>query len=231
MRPVAFSIFEGLPMTRSLLALATALSVTLPAPAAAATWAFGGTGGNVASVTATAEGVTMVARARRFDASLAPNGLTNLSQLTGLSSSNTAMTVNQTLPGIGITGGASTPQIDTNQPAQREAMLISLSNSVSLKGLKLSYIDNDDTLQIYGVNANGSLTSLGFGGIIETGLAGAATAVNTNVNDGTTVLTFLNNQITAYNRFVFTTRIAGQPVGQGYRIDTITAEILPEPGS
>jgi hypothetical protein len=81
------------------------------------------------------------------------------------------------------------------------------------------------------VNADNSLTSLGFNGIIQTGLAGAATAVNTAPNNGTTVLTFLNDQITAYNRFVFTTRIVGQPVGQGYRIDTVTATILPEPGN
>lgn len=218
-------------MSRVLLALTVALPLVVSAPATAATWAFGGTGGNFASVSTTTEGVTVIARARRFDSSLAPNGLTSLSQLTGLSSTNTAMTINRTAPGIGITGGASSPQIDTNQPAQREAMLLSFSNSVSLKGLQLSFIDNDDTLQIYGVNADDSLTSLGFGGVIQTGLAGAATFTNTLPNGGTTVLTFLNDQISAYSRFVFTTRIIGQPNGQGYRIDNITATILPEPGS
>ena len=219
-------------MSRLLLALAVALPLAVSAPATATTWAFGGTAGNFASVTSTTvDGVTITAQARRFDASLAPNGLTNLSQLLALSSTNTAMTVNRTLPGIGITGGASSPQLDTNLPAQREAMLLTANNLLSLKGVTLSFVDNDDTLQIYGVNADNSLTSLGFGGIIQTGLAGAAIAINTAPNDGTTALTFIDNQITAYSRYVFTTRIVGQPAGQGYRINAISAEILPEPGS
>lgn len=225
-------------MSRVLLALATALPLALPAaPAAAVTWAFGGTGGNFASVASTSVGgVFITAEARRFNASIAPNGLTNLSQLTALSSTNTAMTVNRTTPGIGITGGASTPQIDTNQPGQREAMLLTINDSVSLKKLQLSYIDRNDTLQIYGVNNDGSLTSLGFGGDIISGLGGAATFTNTSANDGTTALTFLNTQLAYYTKYVFTTRVAGDVIyggdlGQGYAIDSITGDILPEPGS
>lgn len=224
-------------MSRSLLIAASALALALPSPAAAATWVFGGSTGNFASVTSTTvEGITITAQARRFSSSLAPNGLTDLSQLLSTTSGTMAnpsvpMTVRRTAPGIGITGGADSVQIDTNQPAQREAMLLSTGGLLSLKGLRLSFVDNDDTLQIYGVNDDNSLTSLGFGGIIQTGLAGAATFVNTPANNGTTTLTFLNDQITAYRRFVFTTRVVGQPAGQGYRIDSITAEALPEPGS
>lgn len=219
-------------MSRLLLALAVALPLVLPAPVAAATWAFGGTTGNFASVNSTLAGSVFIkAEARRFDGSIAPNALTNLSQLNDLSSTSTALAVNRTTPGIGINGGASNPQIDTNNTNQREAMLLTVNDLISLKGLQLSYIDNDDTLQIYGVNADNTLTSLGFGGIIQTGLGGAATFTNSPGNDGTTVLTFLNDQIGFYSKYVFTTRLPGSPAGQGYRIDKVVAEILPEPGS
>jgi hypothetical protein len=225
-------------MSRSLLALAIALPLALSAaPAAAATWAFGGSGGNFASVTSTTVGISFItAEARRFDASLAPNGLTHLSQLTALSSTNTAMTVNRSTPGIGITGGASSPQIDTNFATQREAMLLTSNAPISLRQLQLSYIDRNDTLQIYGVNRNGTLTALGFGGDIISGLGGAATFTNTSANDGTTVLTFANTQLAYFNRYVFTTREPGDIIyggdrGQGYRIDSISGEALPEPGS
>jgi hypothetical protein len=218
-------------MSRLLLALA----LVLPAPAMAATWAFGGTAGNVASVSASVVGSgTLVAEARRFNG--LPNALTNISQLTALSSTNTAMLINRTSPGIGINGGASNPQIDTNNTNAREAMLITSTALLRLKGLKLSYIDANDTLQVYGVNTNGSLVALGFGGDIKTGLGGAASFTNTTANDGTTSLTFLDQSMTAFKRYVFTTRVGGDvsyggDLGQGYRIDQILGEALPEPGS
>lgn len=224
-------------MSRLLFALALALPLALPAPAIAAIWAFGGTAGNVASVTVAVPGsATLTAEARRFDASIAPNALTNISQLTPLYGTCCALTVNRSLPGIGITGGASSPQIDTNQPDQREAMLVSANNLIRLDGLRLSFVDSDDTLQIYGVKRDGSLVSLGFGGDIFTGLGGAAAFTNTTANSGTTVLTFLDTQLAFYSKYVFTTRergdvIYGGGLGQGYRLDQIIAEVLPEPGS
>lgn len=220
-----------------MLRLLFALALTLPAPATAAVWAFGGAAGNFASVSTTVPGsATLVAEARRFDASLAPDGLTNISQLTPLFGTCCALTVNRSLPGIGITGGASAPQIDTNQPGQREAMLISANELIRLDGLRLSFVDDNDTLQIYGVKRDGSLDSLGFGGDIFTGLSGGATVTNTAANNGTTTLTFLNTQLAFYSKYVFTTRERGDVIygggfGQGYRIDNIVAEVLPEPGS
>lgn len=213
------------------------LTLALPAPATAAVWAFGGAAGNFASVTATVPGsATLVAEARRFDASLEPTALTNISQLTPFYGTCCALTVNRSLPGIGITGGASGTQIDTNQPDQREAMLISANELIRLDGLRLSYVDDNDTLQIYGVKRNGSLVSLGFGGDIFTGLGGSAAVTNTSANNGTTALTFLNTQLAFYSKYVFTTRVRGDVnygggFGQGYRIDNIVAEVLPEPGS
>jgi hypothetical protein len=223
-------------MSRLLLALAVC-PLGLSAPASAATWAFGGTAGNVASVTATVAGeATLTAEARRF--TVLPNALTNISQLLTQSAGTTptAMTINRSTPGIGVTGGASTPQIDTNSATAREAILISSDRLIRLSGLKLSFIDANDTLQVYGVNTNGSMVSLGFGGNINSGLAGAASFTNTAANNGTTALTFLDNTLTAFNRYVFTTRVGGDVIyggdlGQGYTIDTISGAVVPEPAS
>lgn len=223
------------PMLRPLLSVAALAALALAAPAAAATWAFGGAAGNLASVSSTVTGeATLTAVARRY--TVVPTALTNVSQLLSTSSTNTALQINRTTPGIGVNGGASNPQIDTNNDNQREAILITADKLIRLSALKLSYIDRNDTLQIYGVNTDGSLVSLGFGGDIISGLAGAATFTNTSANDGTTSLTFVNNAMTAFNRYVFTTRVLGNvnyggDLGQGYRIDNISGVVLPEPGS
>lgn len=223
-------------MKRVLFAVAAlAAPIALAAPAAAATWAFGGTAGNLASVSTTVAGeATLTAEARRY--TVLPTAITNISQLLSTSSTSTAMTINRTTPGIGVTGGASTPQIDTNNASQREAILVSADRLVRLSGLKLSYIDRNDTLQVYGVNADGSTVSLGFGGDINTGLAGAASFTNVAANDGTTTLTFANTLMTAFDRYIFTTRergdaIYGGDLGQGYRIDAISGAAVPEPAS
>jgi hypothetical protein len=220
-------------MSRALLAFAI-VPFALSTPASAATWAFGGSTGNLATVTATGSGLaTITAQARRF--TVLPDALTSISQLTALSNSGAAMQINRTAPGIGVSGGASTPQIDTNSATAREAILLTSTKALGLQGLKLSYIDRNDTLQVYGVNTDGSLVSLGFGGDIISGLGGAATFANTGANDGTTTLTFVNNAMTAFNRYVFTTRVGGDvryggDFGQGYRIDGLTATV-PEPAS
>ncbi|MCG2841556.1 PEPxxWA-CTERM sorting domain-containing protein [Sandaracinobacter sp. RS1-74] len=204
------------------------LSLAATAPAHAATVLFGGATTNVASVVRSADDITLTVTAHTFTA--VPNTLTSLSQLVG----NALVSV--TAPGIGVAGGASAPQVDTNQVKNREALLVTANKSVSISGLKLSYIDANDTLQIFGVNADGSLTSLGFDGTIANGLGGAASFVNSSANSGTTVLTFLN-ETAAFTQFLFTTRVGGEAnylgqVGQGYRIDSITANgAVPEPAT
>ena len=200
-------------------------------PVAAATfltWSFGRNTGtvDVASVTKTSGTVSIVATARQF--ALMPDALTQLSQTT-----ETGL-IRQTTPGIGIKGGASDPQIDTNTANKAEGILLSASHAFSLKGLKLSYIDNNDTLQIYGVNLDGSLVSIGFGGAIKTGLAGAATTTFTSANDGTSVLALLA-PTSRFSRYLFTTRASGAvdylgDKGQGYRIDRIDG-VVPEPAT
>ncbi len=205
------------------------LASALPASAATLlSWDFGRPSGtvNVASVAKTSSGVTLTATALRFTA--LPNTLTSLSQTSATGQ------IQQTVPGIGVKGGASDPQLDTNTPAAREGILITGSEDFSIRGLKLSYIDSDDTLQLYGVNADNSLVALGFGGIIKTGLAGAASASYSAANSGTVILSLLS-PTTYYTRYLFTTRVGGETLylgarGQGYQIDTINGAV-PEPAS
>jgi hypothetical protein len=207
--------------------LAASAAILAPAPAAAVTFILGGPNASASTVVRSAEGVTLTISARRFSA--APDSLTTLSQL----GANALVSV--TAPGLGVAGGASGPQIDTNQANAREALIVSASRGLKLTGLELSMVDANDTLQIYGINGDGSLTSLGFPGVIRSGLDGTAGFVHTNANGGTTILTF-TQPLKAFDAFLFTTRVGGDVLfggdkGQGYRLDRISANTVPEPAT
>lgn len=217
-------------------AIAAVAAAAIAAPAAATTvvsFNFAGPAGttNVASVARTNNGVTATASALNF--TVAPGLLNDLSQFT----SGTRQ-IQQTAPGIGVNGGASSPQMDTNQPNNREAILLSTTKAIGIAGLRLSFIDNDDTLAIYGVNADNSLSYLGFNGeIIVVGgsaLGGAATGSFGGTDSGTSFLT-LAAPTDRFDRFIFTSRVGGDvsylgTLGQGYRIESITG-FVPEPAS
>lgn len=215
-------------MSKFLAPLALAAVAALGAsPAAAVTFILGGPTANVASVSRSAEGIGLTITAKKFTP--APGTLTHLSQLTGTGQ------VSVTAPGLGVNGGGSSPQIDTNTASAREALLVVSTKALAITGLKLSYVDANDTLQIYGVNADGSLVSFGYGGTIAAGLAGGAGYLNSSANSGTTRLT-LNNATQYFDRFLFTTRVGGDvkfggDLGQGYRLDSISAAVVPEPAS
>lgn len=212
--------------------IAVAIALPLAAPVAAATWAFGGTAGTSASLSTTVAGeATLTVVARGF--TQAPDTLTNLSQLTAL------RTIDRISSSIGVIGGANS-QLDTNAGGQlREAFIVSSDRLLSLTGVKLSVVDLNDTLQIYGVGPGGVLTSLGFNGTISTGMSGAASAANTgtisaNVG-GTSAVTF-TTPLARFSQYVFTTRVGGDvlfggDMGQGYRLDSISGGVVPEPAS
>jgi hypothetical protein len=212
------------------------LAVVLAGPATAVTpvavnfnFAKVGSTINTASISTISNGVSITATALNF--TIAPGNITSLSQFT----SGTRL-IQQSNIGIGVQGGASAPQIDTNQPASREAILFTASDAFQIRTLKLSFIDRDDTLAIYGVNTDNTLSYLGFGGEIINGLGGAASSFTHVVsNSGTTSLT-LATPTAAYERFLFTTRVGGDvphlgTLGQGYRIDLIGGSTVPEPES
>lgn len=203
------------------------LSATAAMPAKAVTVILGGANGNLASASYAAGGIDFTVTARKF--TVAPNSLANIAQFTGNG------LVSRTMPGLGVAGGASSPQIDTNQPTNREALIVSASQPIKLSALKLSYVDGNDTLQVYGINGDGTLTSLGFGGRIQNGLGGLAAFANSGANSGTTQLT-LNTLSAGFTAFVFTTRVGGDvnfggDLGQGYRLDALSVEAVPEPAT
>jgi PEP-CTERM motif len=233
-------------MFRRLIAISFLLASV---PAAAGTTfnvAFGGAQANNQSftynVTSIGQGsLSITATPRKFF--IEPSALTNISQ------TQVAGQVRRTLPGLGILGGGDADQIDTNRPgtagaAQREGLLLTGNRKFSIHSLKLSFVDNTDTLQLYGVNANGSLSKIGYGstttgpagnpGTIVGGLDGTAKARVCNAdNDGT--CTFGVAPTGLFSSYLFTTRIGGDVdfagnEGQGYRLDGL-AGALPEPGT
>jgi hypothetical protein len=208
-----------------LLAAAAAVSVTLAAPASALTVLLGGPTGNAAGVTVAAGDVDLTITAAHFTGD--PATLGNFSQLT----SN--LQVRRTAPGLGVNGGGSAEQVDTNQANRREALVVTGSKGFALTGVKLSYVDRNDTLMLYGVDGTGKFWPLVFAGTIQAGAGGTASFVNSGANNGTTALTFLD-PFGHYDRYVFTTRVGGDIVyagdkGQGYRLDSISLNVVPEP--
>ncbi len=187
----------------------------------------GPTFANTPSVSRTSNGVSVVATALNF--LVAPGSLISLSQFTA----GTRL-IQQTVPGIGVAGGASSPQIDTNNASQREAILLSADTGFVINGLRLSYIDANDTLALFGVNADNSLVRLGFSDRVINGFGGAATFTNNGANNGTTTLAFTPAG-GRFDRYIFTTAVGGDvlfggDLGQGYRIDRVSGYV-PEPGT
>lgn len=212
---------------RRILAAAILASAALAAPASAVTILFGGSPTTVSSLTGTAGGIGYTLTGVRY--SVAPGLLANVSQL------GAALNLNRTTPGVGVAGGASTPQVDTNQAARREAFVFSTTDRVRISGLKLSFVDNNDTLAIFGVEDDGSLVALANSGTIRAGLGGIASVVNSGANNGTSSLTLLE-EWGHYDRYILTTRVGGDvlfggDLGQGYRLDSITLTPVPEPAT
>jgi PEP-CTERM motif len=207
-------------------ALAASVSIALASPAAAVTILFGGTNATPASLSGTVGDISYTLTAARF--TVAPSSLTNFSQL------GAALRLNRTAPGVGVDGGASAPQVDTNQANRREAFIFQTNAPIEIAGLRLSYVDANDTLLFFGVKPDGDLVPLINAGTIRSGLNGAALVNNQNsLNQGTSTLTF-PNPWGYFDRYVLTTRVGGDVVyngdtGQGYRLDSLTVNIVPEP--
>lgn len=220
-------------LAAGLSAVALAAAPAIAQAAVVVTFNFNGAGANAGSATATDGTASLTATARRVDPPVADlTALSNLSQLSTLTQGGVPLQVTKNLTGVGVFGGQNF-QLDTNFVNQQEALLFTSNRAISITGLKLGIIDINDTLQLYGVNADNSLVSLGYGGTIASGLGGAATA-SPWVNNGTTTLT-LNSATGFFKRFLFTTAARGSDVfggdkGQGYVVGQITATV-PEPGT
>jgi hypothetical protein len=210
-----------------------ALSLAGVAPVEAAIWTFGGANAsNLTSVTSVVPGeATLTVDARRF--AVAPSALTNVAQLAS------PAFIDRNASRIGVTGGANA-QLDTNNANAREAFLISSTRLLRITGAKLSSVDVNDTLLIYGVGAGGTLTALtGPSGTIGNGLDGTAAFINNMplslAQTGITSLTF-NTPLAPFDAFVVTSRVSGGVLfqgdhGQGFFLDNLSGSAVPEPAS
>ncbi len=208
------------------IAFAALLSCALSAPASAAvTIQFGGPSATPLAISGTVDGIGYTLSAAQFTA--APADLNSFSQL------GAALPLRVTGPGVGVDGGASSPQLDTNQPNRREAFVLETSKAVDISRLVLSFVDANDTLLFFGVEGDGDLVPLINSGTIRSGLDGAADVVNVNaLNQGTSVLTF-PEPFGFFDRYVLTTRVGGDvrfggDFGQGYRLNSISIDVVPE---
>lgn len=229
-----------------ILATAALLATVIATPASAVTLVagFNGAGGNVASIAKSNISLDLTLSALSF-ANVQPNAL---SSITG--NSATARTLSQNASGVGVVGGFVDLQMDTNLVGVREAFLVTGSSGFLLTRLVLGNVDADDTLQIYGVNANGSLVSFSYGsgnnplnnaaartaGAIGSGAGGSLLNLtyNAGLNGGTASFdTGLN--VTRFTRYLITTRVGGDvnylgAPGQGFTLSGLTATI-PEPAT
>jgi hypothetical protein len=208
------------------IALAACVSVALASPAAAVTILFGGPNGTPNTISGSVGEIDYTLSAVRFTA--APSTLTNFSQL------GAQISLRVTAPGVGIGGGGSATQLDTNDANRREAFVLTTNAPIQIGGLRLSEIDANDTLLFFGVKSDGDLVPLINSGTIRSGLNGAAAVSNQNsLNGGTSTLTF-PTPWGYFDRYVLTTRVGGDErfggdLGQGYRLDALTVNIVPEP--
>lgn len=226
------------------LATAALLATAIAAPASAVTLVagFNGVGADVASVSASNISINLNVSARIF-ANVAPNALTNISQVA------TVGTLTRVAGGVGILGGASSPQMDTNQAGAREAYLVSADKAFYLTGLRLTFVDSDDTLQIYGVNGDGSLVNFTYGtgtdptnnavsraaGAINSGAGGSLLNLTTSTANSGTASFDTGLTDTRFTRYLITTRVGGEVTylgagGQGFTLSGLTATV-PEPAT
>jgi hypothetical protein len=239
---------------KTILATAALLATAIAAPASAVTLVanFNDAAGTVASVTRSNISISVTVSGISF-ANVEPGALTSIT-----ANSPTVRNItnniyaNPTARGLGIEGGGDGAQMDTNQAGRREAFLVTGSSAFYLTGLVLNRVDPDDTLQIYGVNTNGSLVSFAYGtgtnplgnnlaadrlaGTIQGGAGGSIlnlVLTGTAAQRTTTFDTGLTD--TRFARYLITTRVNGNTDylgtgGQGFALSGLTATV-PEPAT
>lgn len=199
-------------------AAAAALALSLASPASAVTVLFGGVPQTVTSVTRTVDGVSLTLTA--FQYNVAPTALDALSDL------GAALRIRRTVPGVGVAGGGAGNQIDTRNPARREAMLLTASEAIAIEGLAVNAVSARDTLLLFGVRSDGALDLLLGPGVIRSGLGGSVS--NSAAAGGTSILSFAA-PLGWYDRYLFTADVATGTETQGYRLSGMEFLVVPEP--
>ncbi len=237
---------------KTILATAALLATVIAAPASAVTLVanFTDVAAATSSVTKSNISLGVTVSAVRFSlpvGTLTNDGLTNISSF--LNPVAPAVSITRQAGGLGVVaGGISATQMDTNTAGSREAFLVTGTDAFKLKGLKLTQVDSDDTLQVYGVGPGGVLTNLGYGtGFSAVNDAGVRTSaaiiggaggtllnnVRTAANGGTNDFGLANEL--RFGSYIITTRAGGHTnflgtPGQGFALQALTA-VVPEPAT
>ncbi len=232
-------------------ATAALLATAVAAPASAVTLVanYNAAGTAVGSVSKSNISINVAVSAVRFRPT--PSSLANLSQ-TVVPSNSTSIV--RTAAGLGISGGGSGTQMDTNQLGTvvaplREAFLVTGTKAFYLTNLVLTSVDADDTLLIYGVNTNGTLVKFSYGtgtsttavpggalaGTIKLGAGGSLLGLTYGAANGGTASFGTGLVDTRFTRYLITTRVGGDVQylgtgGQGFALSGLTATV-PEPAT
>ena len=234
---------------QSLVIGALIATAAVPASAVTVVASFTGTGANIASVSNTSSPYFTLTVAARSYTGVASNALTTLT-----ANSPTVRNLTRSAAGLGVEGGGSAAQMDTNSNTRREAFLVTGTAAFYLTNLRLTSVDQDDTLMIYGVRSNGTLRAYSYGtgntaandnaartaGAIIGGAGGSLlNNVRTGANGGTnafgTGITGVGVGAEKFTRYLITTRVGGEvtylgTLGQGFALQALTATV-PEPAT
>ena len=229
-----------------------ALIAFASSPINAQTFNFDGgpsSGTSVSTLNFTSGGVTTTLTGYSFSNTLGPSSLGG-KDIDNSSIFTSNVTLSYSNRGVGIcspteTGGtagnsAGCPEIDSADEQGRrrtnfnEGLLVAFTGvpTVNVLGAILNIVDDNDTLGIYGVAVDGTLSLLGFSGTIINPTGGfTVTGTQTNTNAQYS-LTF-NPVLSGYSRYLFTTMTNGTTAttGDGYRLRSMTVAAVPEPAT
>ncbi|WP_293347597.1 PEPxxWA-CTERM sorting domain-containing protein [Phenylobacterium sp.] len=218
-------------------AAATAVALTLAAPASATTtFNLGGSNTTLATgaaLTQTKDGITISATGYTFASSpITFQNLMSGADAATVLSGLTAKSIRREATGIGVCwsgeAGNQCNQVDADGP--NEILRIVVSEGVSLLSATFDRVDNNDTLKLYGVTMDGKLQHLGYGGIFD----GAGTSMGvTGANGGAWLSGTGDDQVyqvnlntAGYKEFWFGNN---NDAADGYRLDSLTVTAVPEP--
>lgn len=217
----------------SILVSAAALFAATSATAATTVFDLGGATAESTAFTYTVAGKQLGVSAASYTVS--PQTLTQLAQLT------TGRTVRREAGGLGVNSGEGAGQREqVDNDGLNEVLRLSVpGQKTRLVSAKFNFVDDNDTLRVYGLNGS-TLTLLGLAG--TTGFTGEFfdnTAQDAPLGNGATVIArtpgqlqnatvfdvAFNQSLGRYDAFLFTTR---NDAADGYRLQQV-ALAVPEP--
>jgi hypothetical protein len=169
-----------------------------------------------------------------------PNGITGISQFI---SSPAALYRDATGVGVCSAGEAANSPAPTGQCAEvdntsfqitgkgggnfndNELIMGTFNSAVQLTAVQLSLVNATDTLYLWGVAADDTLSAIGYAGAISGGPTGT---VVTSLGGGTYDVAF-SPVTAAFTRFLFTTTTDGPSNIDGYRLNSVSFQAPPPP--